>query len=162
MRSLVNPWLLPIGLAALMLGVPALGGEDDPVPNFETILKRFDGGPEKSEETAIQSEAEWARFIDRCPSESTRTKLRAQQVDFEKETVLAVAMGKNSSILGHPDYEKQAGVQRVGAADGKLVVEYCNVHSDHQDTRDRYPLHVVKVPKAKVVSFKKSSKMFGG
>lgn len=152
-----------VAFAALVFATAGMADEpEDAEPGFETVLKRFDGGPKKAAEVVIRTEAEWEAFIDSCPSEDVRRALRSRKVDFGERMIVALAFGRNSSILGHPDYEKQAGVQRVRASEGKQVVEYNSVFSDHQDTEPRYPLHVIEVDKADGVTFRPGHLSFAG
>lgn len=128
---------------------------------FETILKVFEGGPKEAGETVIQDEGAWTEFIETCSSESVRTRLLKEKPDFDRETILVVAIGEPHSILGEP-YEKQAGIQRLRPSDDGLDVEYTIIGSDHLSPEAMYPLHVVKTAKAKGFRFKKSSKFYGG
>src|SRR5689334_12706574 len=126
MVSATSTWLVSVSFVASLIG--SLSGRADDVDlSFETVVKQFDGGPEKAGETVIRTEEEWSKFIETCSSESLRKELREQTIDFDKATIVAVAVGANSSILGHEDYEKQAGVQRVRTKDGATVVSYTNV-----------------------------------
>jgi hypothetical protein len=144
------------------LGAGQGGGGEDGDVDFVSVLKEFRGGPKEAAEKVIRSEEEWERFIETCSSEATREALGEAGVDFDREMVIAVAMGDNRSILGDKFYEDQAGVQKVREGEGGLVVEYTNVHSDHLDTEPRNVLHVVKLPKAESVSFRKHARYYGG
>jgi hypothetical protein len=137
------------------------GGPSDPKVAFRTILKQSDDGPASENETVIRSEKEWKEFIDACSSPATRDVLRGEEVDFEKDMVIAVALGANSSHLG-PNEEKQSGIQHVRSGEDGWVVDYNIVNTDVQDERPRYGLHVIKLSTAPKVSFRKGNRSIGG
>lgn len=146
-------------VTVLALVGPSCG--DDKPPTFESVLKDRSGGPKKAAEVVIRSEKEWKAFVETCTSKDVRTKLGEAKVDFDKEIIVAVAIGRNSSELTEGEH-KQAGVQKVSTDGDKSVVEYCVVISDVRTEEPLYPLHVIKMPKAKDVAFKKTEKTLGG
>lgn len=150
--------LLVAVAAAVLVGI--VFGKDKP-DSFESTFKGEDGGPKKAAEVVIQSEKEWKAFVETCQSADVRKKLEEAKVDFTKETIVAVAIGPNGSKLTVSELT-HAGVQKVQADDGKAIVEYCVVDSDARLNEPLYPLHVVKMPKVKSVTFKKTEKTFGG
>lgn len=140
---------------------PCRGDDPEREIAFETVLKVFEGGPEKAGEKVIQGEREWKAFIETCTSVPVRTRLLEEKPDFDRETILVLALGDSRSILGEP-YEKMAGIQRIRPSADELDVECTIIHSDHLSTEPMYPVHVVKTAKAKGFRFKKSGKFFGG
>jgi hypothetical protein len=155
----MKKWLIGV-IFVTLVSTKSFGDPKDTLVSYETLLKQFDGGPKKAGEVVIQSKKEWEQFIKECSSESTRDKLQKQKIDFDKETVVVVAIGHNSSKLT-PNEQAQAGIQRILSGE-KPIVEYCNVRTDVQVEEDRYPLHVVKIAKTKTITFRKSEKDIGG
>ncbi|MBP3960382.1 hypothetical protein J8F10_34580 [Gemmata sp. G18] len=147
-------------LLAVVAAVALVGtSTGDEKVAFETILKTHSGGPKKAAEVVIRSEKERKAFTETCSSENTRKFLDAVKVDFDKEVLVAVAVGPSGSVLTKTEM-KQTGVQKVTSGD-EVVVEYCVVTTDVQ-CEPNYPLYVVRIPKATTVAFKKTEKTIGG
>lgn len=139
---------------------PKTNGEQTEPPRFTTIVKEKDGGPTQLGELVVQTQEEMDSLVGKVTSGELKRKLAAVKIDFDKETVVAVAL-KNSSILGDA-YEGESGIQNVTIKDGEAIVEHNTIYSDHQDTKPHHRVHFVKFLKCKKVTFKVTNKAYAG
>jgi hypothetical protein len=156
MRLLLAAFALLPFLVVALIARPAGAA----VP-FDTVMKQPDGGPLKEAELVIQTAEDWKQFIASCQTPALRAKLSALKPDFTKETIVAVAFGPENSSLTSTEWD-QAGIQKITASDGKVIIDYSRIRSDERVEAPLYPFHVVKFPKAKDFTFRKSTKDIGG
>jgi hypothetical protein len=128
--------------------------------DFHTILKQSEGGPPKLAEAVVQTEREWAAFVETCSPE-IRKRLQAEAIDFAKETVVAVALGENHDAGGWGE-RKTDGILKVTRSGDELTVAYTVIETDTQQERARYPVHIIRTRKARKISFQKTMIAEGG
>lgn len=126
------------------------------------LLKTFKGGPKEAGETVIRSHKEYLEFISTCQSDSVKESLKNQNVDFENEMVLAVAVGTYPSAV--EDFiVKSSGFKTITPKGRDWVVEYTITYNDFSDNVEKYPLFMLILPKTdKTIKFKKHREKNGG
>ncbi len=124
------------------------------VIDFNTILKKSDGGPGKAVEAVIQTEQEWKTCVARCQS-VTHTRLDAEAINFPEETVVAVAMGE-SHEAGVWGESQRAGVLSATRSGDQMSVGYTVIEADQQQEQLRSRVHIIRTWKASKVSFQKT------
>lgn len=148
-----------------ILAVFARVQDDDPkytwtVGKEDIILKAFAGGPEDAAETVLRSAKEWDDFVKSC-SEEVRKSLKETKIDFDKQTVLAVAVGRSYAQLA-PHEKEEAGIRGAVEREDRWVVYYNVIRSDAREDQASYPVYLVKTPKSdKKIEFKKRTKYYG-
>jgi hypothetical protein len=117
------------------------------------LSRTFAGGPEQACEKVIQTAKEWDALVEACTSKSLQTALREKKIDFEKETVIAVALG--SYDVGE---RSETCINDISVEADKWVVNYSFVSGEVDHGAHGNPLFVIKVPRVhKQIEFKKQN-----
>jgi len=150
-------------LAAVMLALPGRAEDKDEgeAYEFKTVLKAFDGGPKEAGEKALATKEDWKEFIKSCAGEEVRAALEKVEVDFEKEVLIAVALGERVDHLSKGEKEEE-GISKVTMKGDAWTIHYTVVSSDCLEGSS-WPVFVIRVPKlTQTFTFKRKDVFYGG